>query len=157
MSSEFLSLIVSHSHEFVIEEGIEAVFAMFSPEGETLWAPGWEYANIHGSTRLQQDYVFLTASHDHSAARAIWIVSDYDAEEHHVSYYKVEPEEKVGKVTVLCREGDLNSTLVTVGYKYIGLSASGNRFVAGFTKEAYAEFIEGWRALLVEYFEGVFP
>ena len=45
------------------------------------------------------------------------------------------------------------STLVKVAYKYIGLSDSGNQFVASFTKEAYKEFIGEWRSLLLHYFE----
>lgn len=153
MSSNFISAVVFHSKEFMLEKDIASVFPLFSPEGEKLWAPGWDYTNLLGFKDLQPDYVFLTDSHDHRSANAIWIVADYDPANHYVSYYKVEPEEKVGKIVVQCLEHDKKSTLVNVSYKYIGLSESGNRFIAGFTKDAYAEFIDEWRVLIHDYFE----
>jgi len=153
MSSGFVSRVVSHSEEFLLERDIASVFPLFSPEGEKLWAPGWDYTNLLGSKELQRDDVFLTDSHDHKSTQAIWIVADYDPVKHHVSYYKVEPGEKVGKVVVECFEQTDKSTLVKVTYKYIGLSDSGNQFVAGFTKETYKEFIDEWRSLLLHYFE----
>jgi len=153
MSSHFVSRVVSHSEEFFLERDIASVFPLFSPEGEKLWAPGWDYTNLLGSKDLQPDYVFLTDSHDHKSTHAIWIVADYDPVKHYVSYYKVEPGEKVGKVVVECFKQTKESTLVKVSYKYIGLSDSGNRFVVSFTKEAYREFIGEWRSLLLRYFE----
>jgi hypothetical protein len=153
MTKGFVSQVASHSEEFLLEKDIATVFPLFSPEGEKLWAPGWSYTNLLGSTELKPDYIFLTDTHDHKSAQAIWIVSDYDPDKHTVSYYKIEPEQKVGKVAVQCFEQSQTSTLVRVTYKYIGLSDSGNRFVAEFTKEAYAEFIGVWRLLLRDYFE----
>jgi len=153
MSSRFMARVVSHSEEFFLERDIASVFPLFSPEGEKLWAPGWDYTNLLDSKGLQRDDVFLTDSHDHKSTNAIWIVSDYDPVKHYVSYYKVEPGEKVGKVVVECFQQTDTSTLVKVSYKYIGLSDSGNEFVAGFTKEAYKVFIDEWHSLLLRYFE----
>ena len=153
MSSGFVSRVVSHSEEFLLERDIGSVFPLFSPEGEKLWAHGWDYTHLLGSKDLQRDYVFLTDSHDHKSTQAIWIVADYDPVKHYVSYYKVEPGEKVGKIVVECFEQTNTSTLVKVTYKYIGLSDSGNQFVSSFTKEAYREFIGEWRSLLLHYFE----
>jgi len=153
MSSGFVSRVVSHSEEFLLKRDIASVFPLFSPEGEKLWAPGWDYTRLLGSKDLQRDDVFLTDSHDHKSTQAIWIVADYDPVKHYVSYYKVEPGEKVGKVVVECFEQTDKSTLVKVTYKYIGLSDSGNQFVSSFTKEAYREFIGEWRSLLLRYFE----
>jgi hypothetical protein len=129
------------------------VFPLFSPEGEKLWAPGWDYTNLLGTNELRRDDVFLTDTHDHKSTQAIWIVADYDPVKHCVSYYKVEPGEKVGKVMVECSRQTDTSTLVKVTYKYIGLSDSGNRFIANFTREAYKEFISEWHTLLLRYFE----
>jgi hypothetical protein len=137
----------------VVEKDIESVFPLFSPEGEKGWAPGWDYISVEGSKKLQVDYVFLTDSHDHRATTAIWIVAGYDPVEHSVSYYKVEPDEKVGKIVVQCFEQNPGYTLVRVSYKYIGLSNSGNQFIAGFTEEAYKEFIEEWHSRINAYFE----
>lgn len=153
MIKGFVSQIVSHSEEFLLEKGIAVVFPLFTPEGEKLWAPGWTYTNLIGSIELKPDDVFLTDTHDHKSARAIWIVSDYDVDKHYVSYYKIEPEQKVGKITVQCFEQGPSATRVRVAYKYTGLTDSGNQFVNGFTRKAFTEFINGWRSLLNDYFK----
>ena len=136
----------------MVGKDIETVFSFLLPEGEKLWAPGWDYINIMGSKNVQVDDVFLTDSHDHKATPAIWIVAEVDPVKHSVSYYKVEPDEKVGKIVVQCFEHNPGYTLVKVTYKYIGLSNSGNQFIAGFTKEAYREFIEEWHSRINAYF-----
>ena len=153
MTQGFVSQVVSHSEEFLLERDVSYIFPLFSPEGEKDWTPGWNYTNLLGSIELEPDYVFLTDIHDHKSAQAIWIVSNYDPAKHYVSYYKVEPGQKVGKIVVQCFEQNRTSTLVKVTYKYIGLSDSGNRFVAAFTKEAYKEFIGEWRSLIHDYFK----
>ena len=153
MTKGFVSQVVSHSEEFLLERDISYVFPLFSPEGEKLWAPGWNYTNLLGSIALEPDYVFLTDTHDHKSTQAIWIVSGYNPDKHYVSYYKVEPGQKIGKIVVECFEQSRTSTLVRVTYKYIGLSDSGNRFVANFTKAFYKEFIGEWRSLIHDYFK----
>ena len=153
MSSSFKSQVVSHTDEFLIEKDISSVFPLFSPEGEKLWAPGWDYTNIMGSEDLQPDYVFLTDSHDHRSTTAIWIVSNYDPVDHFVSYYKVESDEKVGNIMVQCAEQYPNHTIVKVTYKYIGLSDSGNKFIAGFTEKTYKAFIDEWHTLIEAHFK----
>lgn len=153
MTEGFVSKVVSHSEEFSLEKEIGCVFPLFTPEGEKLWAPGWSYTNLIGSAELKPDYVFLTDTHDHKSAQAIWIVSDFDPDKHYVSYYKIEPEQKIGRITVQCFEQSPSVTLVKVTYKYIGLSESGNRFIEGFTKEVFTEFIGEWHSLLYGYLE----
>lgn len=152
IAKNFVSQVVSRSDEFLLEKDIATVFPLFTPEGEKLWAPGWTYTNLMGAAELKPDDVFLTDTHDHKSTQAIWIVLDYDTGKHYVSYYKIEPEQKVGKITVQCFEQSPSVTLVRVTYQYIGLSEFGNQFVAGFTKEAFAEFIDAWRSLLRDYF-----
>ena len=43
-------------------------------------------------------------------------------------------------------------TEVEVTYKYIALSETGERFIAGFTADAYEAFIGEWEELLRDYF-----
>jgi hypothetical protein len=144
----------SYTSEFELEHPVEIVFPLFSPEGERLWAPGWDYENIMGTTILHEDYVFLTKSHDHAAADAVWIVKKYETEIHSVQYYKVEPQEKVGVVTVKCDDLAEKKTRIQVTYTYIGLSESGNRFIDRFTENDYKKFIDEWKGLLKRYFDG---
>ncbi|MDH3378236.1 MAG: hypothetical protein OEQ39_14950 [Gammaproteobacteria bacterium] len=138
--------------EFEIAQAADVLFPLFSPEGEKLWMPGWDYENIMGRLELNEDDVFVTTSHDHAVNAVIWIVKKYCPETYEVQLYRVEAEEKVGLVAIKCHPLGRNSTKVRVAYTYIGLSERGRRFIENFTEEAYQEFIEEWRTLLIEYF-----
>ena len=143
---------VKHTAHFVIEQPIEILFPLFSAEGEKLWVPGWDYENIMGSNDLHEDYIFLTKNHDHASAKAIWLVKRYDPDSYLVQFYKVEPDNKVGIITVRCIKIDTSKTQVEVTYEYIGLSVEGNRFIEKFTPSEYEVFINEWNTLLVQYF-----
>lgn len=143
---------VSHSEAFEVSGPVGKVFPLFSPEGEKLWVPGWDYENVMGSASLSEDYVFITRTHDHASGRAVWLVKRYDPESYLVELYKVEPDEKVGIVTVACSAFSEERTRVKVTYRYIALSEKGEEFISGFTREYYKEFIGEWEGLLNEYF-----
>jgi hypothetical protein len=132
---------------------VAEVFSLFSPEGEKSWVPGWDYENVMGTTELSEDYVFLTRNHDHGTREAIWIVKTYDPKSHVVQYYKIEPDEKIGVVTVKCTELEAARTKVQVTYKYLALSATGEMFVSEFNQNVYEEFIAEWQKLLSNYFK----
>jgi hypothetical protein len=144
---------VKRTAGFDIPQPVERVFPLFSPEGEKRWAPNWDYKNIMGTTDLSEDYVFLTGSHDHASADAIWLVKRYVPEEWFIQFYRVEPEDKVGVVTVQCSRMSDQGTHVEVTYQYIALSEKGRQFIDGFTVETYEKFIGEWRHWLLHYFE----
>lgn len=129
------------------------LFPLFSPEGEKRWVPGWDYENLMGKRELSEDYVFLTKSHDHGTTDAIWIVKRHDPEQHLVQFYKIEPEDKVGIVTVKCTALEPSKTKIQVTYKYLALSTTGEAFIAQFNELAYERFITEWQILLLKYFE----
>jgi hypothetical protein len=131
---------------------IEELFPLFSPEGEKLWVPGWDYTDVMGTPDLAEDYVFLTESHDHATSEAIWVVKRYDPANWRVEFYKIEPGNKAGVVKVSCKALGEVQTEVQVGYKYIALSADGEAFISGFTEAAYQEFIAEWQVLLSRHF-----
>ncbi|WP_456427485.1 SRPBCC family protein [Rhodocaloribacter sp.] len=143
---------IQHTEAFEIDRPVEILFPLFSAEGEKLWVPGWDYENVMGGTDLHEDYVFVTRNHDHASTDAVWLVKRYEPEHHRVQFYKVEPGDKVGVITVRCEALEKERTRVEVTYAYVGLSEKGNVFIEGFTSEAYAAFIEEWRQLLLQYF-----
>ena len=144
---------VNHTEAIELAIPVEELFPLFSPEGEKLWVPGWDYQNVMGTLDLHEDYVFLTESHDHGSEEAIWVVKKYDPVRWLVEFYKIEPKEKVGVVRVRCRALQANLTEVEVRYKYVALSASGEAFVSIFTAAAYKKFIGEWQVLLAQYYE----
>jgi hypothetical protein len=143
---------VKHTAEFQISQPVDKLFPLFSPEGEKLWVPGWDYEDIMGTPDLSEDYVFLTKNHDHASTEAIWLVKRYEPESYLVQFYKVEPEDKVGIVTVQCFRKTEELTQVQVSYEYIGLTEKGRNFVESFTDDDYAQFIAEWKELLVNYY-----
>jgi hypothetical protein len=147
-----ISRSVSHTAEFGINQPPQSVFPLFTPEGEKLWAPGWDYENLLGTTKLHEDYLFLTTTHDHAGSGAIWIVKKYDPDAHCIQYYKIEPGEKVGIIDVRCYESGRRSSRVRVTYTYTGLSEVGNRFVTHFTKKDYDAFIAEWKRWIDAYY-----
>ena len=132
---------------------IADIFPLFSPEGEKHWVPGWDYKNVMGTTELSDDYVFLTKTHDHGTSDAIWIVKKYDPKLHFVQFYKIEPGEKIGVVTVKCTELEASKTMIRVTYKYLALSKGGEEFITVFNESTYEEFIDEWQKLLTNYFK----
>ena len=145
---------IKHTASFEIPQLVDRLFPLFSPEGEKLWVPGWNYENVMSTTELAEDYVFLTRTHDHAATAAIWLIKRYDPVAYHIQFYRVEPEQKVGIVTVQCTRQTEVLTHVQVTYEYIALSEKGHEFIKGFTPEMYEHFIGEWKRLLLRYFEG---
>jgi hypothetical protein len=144
---------ISHTKAFEMAIPVVDLFPLFSPEGEKYWVPDWDYVNVMGTTELAEDYVFLTKTHDHGTTDAIWIVKKYDPKSHYVQFYKIEPDDKIGVVTVKCTQLEAARTRVQVTYKYTALSATGELFVSEFSKSAYEKFIAEWQMLLSKYFE----
>lgn len=143
---------VKHSADFQLDQPADILFPLFSAEGEKLWVPGWDYQNVMGATELHEDYIFLTRDHDHAAKDAIWLVKRYEPDNGLVAFYKVEPEEKVGIITVTCTALSEAKTNVNVTYEYIALSQSGRDFVNSFSSQDYENFIGEWQQLLEAYF-----
>jgi hypothetical protein len=144
---------VSHTKEFELEVPIEELFPLFSPEGEKLWVPGWDYQNIMGTTELSEDYVFLTKNHDHGTTDTIWVVKTYNAGSYLVQFYKIEPDQKIGIITVSCGSLNTSKTKIQVTYKYFALSTLGEVFVLNFSEKDCEIFINEWQNLLSKYFE----
>jgi len=70
-----------------------------------------------------------------------------------IQFYRVEPEDKIGVVTVECSRSNERLTHVEVSYQYIALADRGRKFIESFTLEFYEKFIDEWRGLLDQYFD----
>lgn len=130
-----------HSKTFQVNRPVDIVFPLFSAEGEKLWVPGWNYENVMGSTDLHEDYVFLTQAHDHASAETIWLVKRYNPAEYFVQFYKVEPDDKIGIISVRCCQIDDAATEVEFVYQYIAIGEKGAEFIRSFTFDEYTRFI----------------
>jgi hypothetical protein len=143
---------IKHQTSFKINQPAEGLFPLFSAEGEKLWAPHWDYENIMGTIELHEDYVFLTSSH-HGTTKKIWLVKRYEPSSYFVQFYTVEPYDKVGIISVLCKPISEILTEVEVAYEFIGLSEKGDNFIKGYTADVFESSIAKWPVLLEGYFE----
>jgi hypothetical protein len=143
---------IKHTASFTISQPAATLFPLFSAEGEKLWVPDWDYENIMDSKELHEDYVFVTHTHDHASTAAVWLVKRYEPNSFLVQFYKVEPEDKVGIITVRCQPLAPQQTEVEVSYEYIALSDKGRKFIERFTATDYDTFIGEWQTLLKRYF-----
>ena len=144
---------VSRTETIRMDQPAVVLFPLFSAEGEKLWVPGWDYKNISGSEGMHEDFIFLTHGHGDSAQDIIWLVKSYDPGKFTVQFYRIEPEDKIGLVTVRCIEIEESVTEVEVTYEYTALGESGRKFIAHFTEDHYKEFIGGWKTHLLHYFQ----
>jgi len=90
--------------------------------------------------------------HDHAASDAIWLVKRHQPSDYLVEFYKVEPKDKVGIITVQCSALSETNTNVNVSYEYVALSDKGTEFIRSFTSQEYQKFIGEWKQLLETYF-----
>ncbi|MBV9572622.1 MAG: hypothetical protein JOY93_01115, partial [Acidobacteriales bacterium] len=119
---------------------IENVFPLFTPEGEKSWAEGWnpDYVNPpNGDT--QTGLVFRTA---HSGP-LLWIVSDFDVQQHQISYVIV-GRDTVRLLKIKCDvQGD--ETVAALTHTHISLSEAGNRLVEQRAPEYLGAEITQWQ------------
>lgn len=131
---------------------MENVFPLFTPEGEKKWAPGWDYTPVYPADgTVEENTTFTTSSQDHKHAEAIWVTVKYHPENYQVSYLRIEPAVKIGKIDVVCRPLDERRTAATITYTYTALSESGNAFIDTFTDDYYRQFISEWQTGLNHY------
>ncbi len=115
----------------------EAV-ALFTPEGERAWVPGWDPAYPAGESDGEAPgTVFVTHAGDHPTT---WVIVSRG--ERIVRYARVTPGVLAGTVTVRCRaEGE--ATVATVRYCLTALSDAGAHVLAGFAA--------GYRAMMADW------
>ncbi len=130
---------------FVIEEPIGTAFPLFSPAGELAWAPGWAFENVHPIDSWSEGQVFRAGGTLHDA---VWIVARLDREAHEVTYYRVEGDDLVARIDVVCKAASITSTRVGVTYTFVALSAAGDQAIAGMSQESYAQKMHDWKSFI---------
>ena len=136
------------SHSFDLPMPLSAAFPLFEPEGERAWAPGWDPTYVYPADgRPEKGMVFVTGL---DQEETLWLVLRHDAEAGAVEYARVTTGNRVAIVRVQCDAFDEGSTRVTVSYEYTGLSESGNDYVRSMDETRFREFIESWKAAIME-------
>jgi hypothetical protein len=125
---------------------VEAVFEMFTPEGERAWAEGWDPRPIHPASETGvRDAVFAT---EHGGAHAVWFVTELDRANNVAGYVNFVSGERVSRVDVACDAEGADETRVLVRYVVTGLSESGNGYVRRFGAH-FDAFMADWQRSIV--------
>lgn len=135
---------VERTHTIVIEAPIERVFPLFTPLGETLWAPGWQPEFLHPADGVTARFmVFRTGQ---GIGETLWACADWQPDDHFVRYVRVTPASRFGFVEVKARARSDAATEVSVTYRYVALTEAGEAELAAFTEDAFRAMIDGWQA-----------
>ena len=152
--SDFRAIHISLTHIIKLNAPLKEIFLLFTPQGEKKWAPGWDFETVYpASGETVENQVFTTLSQDHAQSKAIWLLTRLEPENHLVEYVRVEPELKIGKVIVSCKQGVENTSLAEVSYIYTALSEKGNEELAKFTEDFYKQYIGMWENAINHYLE----
>jgi hypothetical protein len=111
----------------------DRAIALFTPEGERGWAPGWD-------PHHHSDSVFTTA---HGGVDTTWVV--LDAGPRAVRYARVS-RDRAGTVEVRCHADGADQTRAEVTYELAGLvPAALDDFAAG-----YEDMLAEWERLIAD-------
>jgi len=133
---------VQASHRIVVDAPVAQAFMLFTPAGEELWVEGWQPSYLNPPDgRTQAGMVFTTGE---GAEHTIWLMADFDREQHRSRYMRCTPGSRTGTVEVRCHALDAERTEVKVSYALTALSPAGAEALLGFEGERFAAMIDGW-------------
>jgi hypothetical protein len=121
------------------------VFPLLCPVRECDWASDWApmfVASVSGYA--EPDCVFVTPAEPHDA---IWYVTRHEPDNNFVEMLKISPEVTACRLTIQLRPA-LGGCTAEVTYCHTSLGPAGDRFVAAFTADHYARFMQAWESEL---------
>jgi hypothetical protein len=129
--------------EVTVALPLERAFPLFTPEGERLWAPGWDpVAHYPAAGSPVEGAVFSTIGDD--GLTTLWVIVDWQPERHRVRYARITPARRAGTVEVECRTRGGGATVARVTYELTALSPEGDAELAGWTESWYRRFLAEW-------------
>jgi hypothetical protein len=137
---DFDAATVTHRGSFHVAAPPEQSIHLFTALGEILWADGWQPVILSGDG-IEKGTVFVTT---HNEESTIWVVVEFDPQKFHARYSRVTPAMRAGTVEVNVRSDGQGGSNVEVAYQLTALSEAGNRDLAHFDAQEYAEMMTQW-------------
>jgi hypothetical protein len=115
---------------------------------------GWDPKPVFpASGEPEAGAVFLT--HGHGDEPTVWTLLEYEPGDRRVAYLRVAPGSHVARIEVACAEdGAPGATSAEVTYRFTGLSAAGNDYVARFTEDHFRAWIAEWEEKIDRHLRG---
>ncbi len=140
---------VSRSGGFDLPSSADAVFSLFTPEGERGWIKGWNPRPVYPDEILfARDTVFREGSGD---GEAVWTILDADWRIHRAEYVRVAPASHTAHIVVKVDSLDADRSHVTVSYTVTTFGESASALLESFVEAAFVEKMRNWQRLATEY------
>jgi hypothetical protein len=133
-----MPITVHRSAEITVELPREQAMALFTAEGERIWAEGWEPQYPEPARRDGPGAVFTT---EHGHHQTTWIMVDHTPER--IRYARVTEGMSAGIVAVEVLAAENRLTRVRVTYDLTALSSAGETWLAAFDLN-YETEIASW-------------
>ena len=127
--------------ELTVDRPQPAALALFTPEGERAWVPGWDPSYLAPHRREGAGAVFVTTH----AEETIWVMVEVG--ERRLRYARVTPGDTAGTVTVTVVDAAPTRTRLRVEYDLTALGPRGAERLATF-RENFANYIGDWEAAI---------
>jgi hypothetical protein len=123
----------------------DRAIALFTPEGERLWVPGWDPFYPGGERSEDAGTVFTTHAHD---VETLWVIIGIDRAGATAAYARVSPGWHAGTVRVECTDARPGRCRVLVDYDLTALSEARAAHLDAYRPEPFAEMMEEWRSAI---------
>ena len=136
---------VTRSYTQRLDAEPDQVFPLLCPVRESEWVNGWHPRLVATHSGLAElDCVFVTAA---GPQEAIWVISRYEPDDHHLEIVKVIPGIVVGRIVIQLAAAPGGST-AEISYSFTSVGPDGDRVVNEFTQEHFDEFMLTWETEL---------
>ncbi len=134
------------SHPFAADE----VFPLLSPEGEVRWLEDWEFRMIHSdSGNTEKGCIFSTDIH--AEDEAIWIVTNYEPENHHLSFVRFSPNKNITEISIKVipiEHGKSQKSQSEIEYSYTPLTTNEHERLSISLDSEFKKMMEWWEKAL---------
>jgi hypothetical protein len=129
------------SGHFEVDLPAQEAIALFTPEGEKGWVPGWNPTYPVGEPSETPGTVFTT---DVDGQETIWLVQIIDTNEGRVAYSRVTPGNHAGTVQVSCEDAPDGGCVVSVTYDMSLLPGGASTELDAYDDGPFETMINDW-------------
>ena len=141
---------VTHTYTQRLVAPPERVLPLLCPVREAEWLERWDPIAVYTRSGVAEPgCVFVTAAEPHAA---VWMITRLEPEAGRVEMIKITPEVTACALSIAVSP-TVHGSDAEVTYTHTSLGPLGDEFVAGFTEEFYAGFMQDWEHRLNHYLE----
>jgi hypothetical protein len=123
--------------EVRVARPVKEAIALFTPEGERAWAPGWDPVYPSGRPSTAPGTVFVTGGHGRTST---WVITEMEADR--AGYARFVPDVQAGTISVRCRP-DRNGTVARVVYRLTALDPAAEPELRAFA-DGFDDMMAAW-------------